>query len=794
MRNDLSALDTALELLGRDLWPVVLHPPGATINTKDGPKTAKGKEPIGRAWGAVRLTEPELIKMFRDNPGAGVGVVLGPHGGAVDVEVDGPEGEASLSKLFDGVVVSTIGWSSRRGPHRLLAWDDRLAEIDPQRRAKLTLPELPGLELRFGQNRQAQSACPPSAGEDGLPRRWNGIDQIAPLPEAAFRFVAHALAEPPSVATNGSGPCRITVPCPPDTAGAWFGKAMENEAGKVATAKETTRHATLLAAARTLGGYLHLGYLVESDVTRELSHAGGRAGLPAGEVAGTIRDGLDYGKAAPLPYPEKLSGSGTDRIENGRASPEPDDDGSPIAVRPWPDAPSEAAYHGVAGRIVRTIEPQTEADSLGLLAQLIVMFGNLVGRGPYVRVESTRHHVNEFVVLVGQSATGRKGTAADRVGELLLPVDEAWTNTRIMSGLSSGEGLIAAVRDPVYRKEPIKEKGRVVDDQDVMVDEGVADKRLLVLESEFGRTLSVQGREGTTLTAVLRQAWDGKSLATMTKSAYRATDPHVSIIGHITADELLQLLSRVDSLNGYANRFLWVAVRRSKMLPFGGDRLDLSGLSSDLVDAANFARGVGWIEMTRSAQSLWASHYARLTTPPPGMLGAITSRAAPHTLRLAAIYALLDQTASIADDHLAAALAVWDAADRCAAYIFGDSLGNPDAEKILAALRTEPTGLTRAEIRSKVFSRNKPAAQIKSALALLMQGHLVREYRDEHTGGRDAYRYHADAKNALNAKSPSSPDRDRPSTLTYGVNGVYGVHAEGRTIEPDPAEREVFEL
>ena len=47
MRNDLTPLDTALALLARGLWPVAIHPPRVEIITKDGPKIAKGKEPIG---------------------------------------------------------------------------------------------------------------------------------------------------------------------------------------------------------------------------------------------------------------------------------------------------------------------------------------------------------------------------------------------------------------------------------------------------------------------------------------------------------------------------------------------------------------------------------------------------------------------------------------------------------------------------------------------------------------------------------------------------------------------------
>jgi hypothetical protein len=123
-----------------------------------------------------------------------------------------------------------------------------------------------------------------------------------------------------------------------------------------------------------------------------------------------------------------------------------------------------------------------------------------------------------------------------------------------------------------------------------MVDEGVADKRLCMLETEFGATLRALEREGNRLSGVIRLAWDGETLATATKHAVRATGAHVSIIGHVTSHELLALLQRVEIASGLANRFLWVAVRRARVLPFGGSPGDLRPLIDQTAAAAGFAR------------------------------------------------------------------------------------------------------------------------------------------------------------------------------------------------------------
>ena len=165
-----------------------------------------------------------------------------------------------------------------------------------------------------------------------------------------------------------------------------------------------------------------------------------------------------------------------------------------------------------------------------------------------------------------------QGSAKDDTFFVIRKLDSEWFDKGIQSGLSSGEGLIWAVRDQIEEQQPIKEKGRVVDYQMVVTDPGVKDKRLLLVEPEFGSTLRVLEREGNTLSAQIRQAWDSGNIRVLTKNkAARATDAHISILGHVTREELLKYLNQTEQCNGFANRILWVAVRRSKFLPDGGE-------------------------------------------------------------------------------------------------------------------------------------------------------------------------------------------------------------------------------
>ena len=380
----------------------------------------------------------------------------------------------------------------------------------------------------------------------------------------------------------------------------------------------------------------------------------------------------------------------------------------------WPVI-DEAAYYGLAGDIVRTIEPHTEADSVALLLQILTLAGNVIGRSPYYQIESDYHRTNLFAVLVGDSAKSRKGTSLGRVRAVAKVADETWCSERNRGGLSSGEGLIDAVRDQV-QKYNTKEK------QIEIVDPGVPDKRLMVVEPEFAGVLSVAERHGNTISQLVRQAWDGHKLQTMTRSSsLSATDAHISIIGHITVDELRARLSRTDTANGFANRFLYVLVRRSKEMPFGGNLTDSEVLllGEQLRTTIERARLSGRITMTNAAKTLWASVYGSLSAAQPGLLGAVTARAESQAIRLALIYALLDGANDIDRPHLTAALALWEYCEASAAYIFGSSLGDPVADEIERALQhAGAEGMTRTAIRD-LFGRNRSGDRIGAALYLL---------------------------------------------------------------------------
>ena len=398
----------------------------------------------------------------------------------------------------------------------------------------------------------------------------------------------------------------------------------------------------------------------------------------------------------------------------------------------WPTIDS-AAFYGPAGRIVAITDPHTEADPVAILMQVIVAIGNAIGRGPHFIAEADKHYTNEFAVFVGDTSKARKGSSFGQARRALELADETWSR-QVQTGLVSGEGLIFHVRDKVMKEN---KKGEIE-----VVDEGVVDKRLMVFESEFARTLRILERESNTLSAVVRDAWDRGDLQTMAKnSPIRATGAHTSIIGHTTIEELKRYLSDTEMANGFANRFMWFCVQRSKVLPDPEPVPQdmLIPVAQEIRDAIEDARHVGMVRRNDEARKIWNDVYPELSEGKPGLAGSMIARGEAHVMRLALIYALLDRKTHIHADHLRAALAVWEYCEESVAHIFGDRLGDPVADRIATALLSNPAGMTRTEI-SAMLGRNVNSGRIDAALDSLSRAKKA-HLNVEATEGRSVERW-----------------------------------------------------
>ena len=430
---------------------------------------------------------------------------------------------------------------------------------------------------------------------------------------------------------------------------------------------------------------------------------------------------------------------------------DPDQPDCPPSIEGWPFI-NEDAYQGLAGAFTRAVEPYSEADPVGILLHTLVAAGSLIGPGPHVMVEHLPHYPRTYALLVGKSAIARKGTAWNTLRYVLGHVDEHWILKRVKSGLSSGEGLVYQVRDPLYDKIPVREgnrkAGNIIGYDDILSDSGEPDKRLLILESEFASPLKVMQRDGNTLSSMLRAAWDHGSLSPLTKNdRIEATGAHISIIGHITRDELLRSLTVTERANGFANRFLIILVKRSKFLPSGkGTPPDiLTPYFARFSRALESARTRGKLARDRETEDLWEVEYPKLENEIPGLTGAVLARAAAQVLRLSLIYALLDETEAQRSDpairvpHLRAALALWDYCKASVFSVFGDAVGDAVGDRLLEAIKSGHN--TDSELYEVVGKHGGDKTRKNQALDLLAHFERIHSVTVP-TGGRLLRQWH----------------------------------------------------
>jgi hypothetical protein len=407
---------------------------------------------------------------------------------------------------------------------------------------------------------------------------------------------------------------------------------------------------------------------------------------------------------------------------------------TPLAVASadssFPTLPPEA-YHGLLGEMLRAIEPETEADPAAVLLGFLTCFGSIVGRGAWVRVGPRLHHPALFVGMGGKSSSGAKG---DGWAASLFPFREvypAWAKGCVVNGIGSGEGLIELVADA----QSILDKDGVA-----QVIPGAADKRRLLRLSELSTCFKHGRRENATLSEHLREAWDGEPMQIPNRKSngLSASDYAISLVGDITPEMLERLMGGggTEGFDGWANRFLWAKVKRSRFLDEGGNIDVLKPFLNRLQSALSFAKTAGEVKKDDEAKVLWKKVYPALATSGDDVPH--TDRARPQALRLAMIYALADCSAVIRLDHLQAALGAWEYCRESAKLLFpvvAQAEPDPLWLQVSNAIARSP-GVKRGDL-TVAFKHKAKADELDKALAYLEAQGLAHR-RTLQGGGRPA--------------------------------------------------------
>ncbi|WP_051899197.1 DUF3987 domain-containing protein [Sciscionella sediminilitoris] len=390
-------------------------------------------------------------------------------------------------------------------------------------------------------------------------------------------------------------------------------------------------------------------------------------------------------------------------------------------ARAWLPPRDDTMFDCYLGGIVANVADSTEADPLAVMATLLCAAGVYLGQGPHVRTGDDRQPALVWPMIVGRTNSGRKGSSYSTAKAIFqTAVPEFWGDN-VRTGLTSGEGLAElfsethheATEDGTPRRAGGLPPG---------------DFRLLDREVEWGGVMDKMKREGNSLSATLRAAWEGGDLSTMGVSARVAPTSHIGILAHITPEEFRAKVSASDMAGGTYNRFLPLAVARTRFLPNAPGMEDetRTQLAASLRDRLDHGTTYDRLAFTVPAAHLWHELYIEFGTDQDddgGVINQFVSRAAPNCLRIATIYAVLDQADKIAPEHLAAAAALVRYSIATARAIFTDT----ETPRRLAAWIAEAgeAGRTREQIRSEYFQRNKTASEISSLLDQLTNGGFV---------------------------------------------------------------------
>lgn len=436
------------------------------------------------------------------------------------------------------------------------------------------------------------------------------------------------------------------------------------------------------------------------------------------------------------PLPEKDIEKIVFGIAENERDKQKEDDISQFRDRKKPGGLPKKAYYGLIGEILGTVDPYTEASPAAILLGFLVGFGNKIGRSVYMRAQQDYHYSNLYGVIVGDSATARKGVAWSLVRDLLLlPIQTNEKTFRVNlsenhvwrpkdGGIASGEGVIDLVRDDVVRYD-MKEKRKVIDEGS-----GVEDKRALLYEAEFASVLRKASLPTSIIWPVLRTLWDrGSAENTAKNSPIRTTNAHISLLGNITEQELRLAFPQCELVSGTANRILWAWVERSKSLPSGKPvpLHIMNRLREKIEDCVAFGQRGGELQRSEEADELWREFYeSNFKHPPRGFLSSILDRADAQVLRLSILYTLLDKSLTIEKRHLEAALAFWEYSKASAEYLFGETTGHPLDNKIINALESLEGQGSRTEI-SALLSNNYQAREMDTAYQRLKDAGLIIE-------------------------------------------------------------------
>lgn len=349
------------------------------------------------------------------------------------------------------------------------------------------------------------------------------------------------------------------------------------------------------------------------------------------------------------------------------------------------DSPVWDTVHGKLAKALST--GAAEVSDVAILAASLTYAGvHLAGRGTHY-FGADAHNPVVWSTLVGRSAAARKsmslsmmngvfygfpeepGTSSDpKLWEMWLP--------RKVGGFNSGEVLIDSfvAPEPVTASDPDE-------DEDDEEDELYFNPRAIAVESELDRLWTAAGRDGSVLSVILCNAWDGSTMSVRSRGSgvveIGGGNYVLGLLGAATESRAIAAVARNEgqmAFSGLANRSLWWLLpdetadipMSDGSLPWGDiydyrDALELRVVRSAGVPVWGKDPG-----MTDDAIDLWNTVYPWLKRGSKRADGELArealSRAEAQVRRLALNFALSRASGTKAVDlhDMQCALAIWE--------------------------------------------------------------------------------------------------------------------------------------
>lgn len=302
-----------------------------------------GKHPCPKAWQKKASDDQDTVRdWWRRAPQRNIGLVMGGEGRLVALDVDGPDGRASLAELEakHGPLPATMSSASGRddgGEHRVFRLPAHL-DLAKIKNRKF----LPGLDVKAN---NGQIACAPSEHNTGRIYTWTVRVEVAEMPEWLYAAMCMASTTPTSAPT----PAIKSRPLAPNTTATvrYVLRALDRVCQDIATTTEGSRNEKLFAKACTVLEYFHGEQMNHAEAIDELTAAGMSCGLSKGEVHKVLSNAWDRAKQGPgkrvpalVPKPQFPHGEAS---AAGGANAQPDDASAPDGYpADWQEADGHA--------------------------------------------------------------------------------------------------------------------------------------------------------------------------------------------------------------------------------------------------------------------------------------------------------------------------------------------------------------------------------------------------------------------------------------------------------------------